>query len=57
MGSTLSIFHNKTILKDEIRVLTYRIKETKNKEEKERLRKILAPLKRELYRQTRKSNK
>ncbi len=47
MASNLSIFYNKKTLKDEIRVLENMIKVAK-KEEKQKLRKIITPLKREL---------
>ena len=50
MASNLSIFYNKKTLKDEIRVLENMIKVAK-KEEKQKLRKIITPLKRELKNQ------
>jgi len=50
MASNLNIFYNKKILKDEIRVLENAIKTVK-KEEKQKLRKIILPLKRELKNQ------
>ncbi len=51
-SKNLGVFYTPKFLKDEIRILKSRIRETKDKVAKEKLKKIMIPLKRELYLQT-----